>query len=377
MRLRGQMKQKSAGRWQLRVYIGLDANGKRIYSAKTFEGTTGQAQKELTAMQGKLDRNEYLAPSRLCVRDYFTRWLEGKIDVSARSQEEYRRQCGYFDAIGHMKLHEVDVSVLQVVLNGMTSRGLSRRTLEYAKAVVHVAFEDAVQQGLLSTNPADHVKLPPKLRSTPAVLSMPQVAELLARRVLDPLHPLWATLLTTGLRPQEALALRWEDLDLEQNQVSIHRVLRLIGNCRYAIVEDTKTTKSVRSLGLPATTCGILKAHRDRQRREMLMAGPRFERNNLVFCSDHGRPLDLSRVRRAWKAALKACDLPVIKLYNARHTHLTALLQAGADIAWIRDRAGHSNIQTTIQHYAHVMPEARREMGDMTERMLKEARNVS
>ncbi len=392
---RGQMVHQGLNKWLIRAYLGT-RNGKRQYASKVVRGTTSQARQELTAMLGKLDTHTYVEPSKLLLRDFLDAWLKSKIDVTASTREGYSKQLSYFTAlpsladkdkpsgvkpapepaahqIGHLRLSEVDTAAVQRVFAHMIQRGLSRRTVEYARAVLHAAFESAVQQNIVFRNPVDHTKLPPRLRKAPSVLSMAQVDLFLEATKLDPLAVLWRLLLTSGLRPQEALALKWSDLDLAEKWVSVRRVLRDVGKGRYELVEDTKTDGSTRRIGLPESTVEALKAHKKRQSAEILLAGPKFERQDLVFCSDRGRTLDPSAVRKAWKDALTQAKLPLIRLYNARHTHFTALLQAGADISWIKDRAGHSNIQTTIQHYAHVMPEAHREMGDMTEKMLKKA----
>lgn len=371
---RGSIIPRGDNRYLLRIYIGKSPDGKREYSSKTIEGTISQARKELTAMQRALDTQTFVSPSKMLLRDYLEAWLKSKIDVAARTVVSYGEKLSYVSTtIGHLKLHEVDPSAVQLVINGMAARGLSPRTIEYTRNVLHAAFEDAIRQHLLARNPTDHVKLPKKQKRAPTVLSMKQVSLFLEKTAQDVLHSLWTLLLTSGIRPQEALALKWTDLDMDERWVSIQRNLVDDGHGAFSLV-DVPKAESYRRIALPESTVAVLQKHKARQNAQMLLAGDRYERLGLVFANSGGRPLDPNMVRRRWKIALKALKLPEVRLYDTRHTHLTALLAAGADLAWVAARAGHKSITMTRDHYAHVLPETHRGMGDMTERLLKEAK---
>lgn len=373
---RGQMVPRGMNRWLLRVYLGTGLDGKRRYSSRTIEGTTAQARKELTAMLRALDTQTFVEPSRLTLEEYLKGWLAGKIDVTGATRESYDRQTAYFTgSIGHKGLGQVSPEDVQRVLSEMTAKGLSRRTLQYARAVLHAAFQDAMQSSLVMRNPTANTKLPPRVRRAPTVLSMRQASHLLESTKATPFYPLWAVLLTTGLRPQEALALKWSDIDLAGKWLSVQRALVDTGGGHYELVEATKTEGSTRRIGLAETTVEALKA----QRRSQSAITPL----NLVFCTPRGTPLDISKVRRAWTTAIKRVNekltqerkplLPIVRLYDTRHSHATALLASGADIAWVQARLGHTKVQTTIDHYAHVLPETHRAMGEMTERILAQA----
>ena len=59
---------------------------------------------------------------------------------------------------------------------------------------------------------------------------------------------------------------------------------------------------------------------------------------------------------RRWAALVRDLPLPQITLHDARHTHATLLLQAGVPAQVVSARLGHSDVQTTLSTYAHVMP---------------------
>lgn len=372
-RNRGSIQARGDNKWLLRVFLGMTPEGKREYSAKTFEGTFSQAGKELTAMLRENDTDMFVQPSKLSLKEYLEGWLKSKIDVAERTVVSYTQKLAYVIArIGHLMLHEVDARAVQSFVTNMNESGLSPRSIEYAHRVLHIALEDAIRQHLLVRNPCDHTKLPKKIKRAPTVLTMKQVGTLLAKTADDSLQALWMLLLTSGLRPQEALALKWSDLDIEGKWLSVQRNLVDNGHGVFSLA-DVPKADSYRRIGLPESTVALLQKHKVRQNAEVLLGGPDYDRADLIFANSVGHYTDPNLVRRRWKAALKAAGLPSVRLYDTRHTHLTALLANGADLAWVAARAGHKDIKMTQQHYAHVMPETHRGMGDMTERMLKEA----
>jgi integrase len=67
---------------------------------------------------------------------------------------------------------------------------------------------------------------------------------------------------------------------------------------------------------------------------------------------------------------LKKHGLPEVRLYDTRHSHATALLTKGVNLAWVSDRLGHSDVKMTRDVYAHVLPEAHKEMAEVMERIV-------
>lgn len=135
-----------------------------------------------------------------------------------------------------------------------------------------------------------------------------EVALLLAEAADDRLSVLWLTMLSLGLRLGEALALRWEDLDLVNDTVSISRSLQrqrgvadpVTGLRRGKLVESSpKTSAGTAVLPVPAALAAALDRHRDSQRAAraaaLVWADP-----GLAFTTTIGSPLEPRNVHRAW-----------------------------------------------------------------------------
>jgi integrase len=371
---RGQMVQRGQGKWLLRIYRG-EVSGKKKYASKMFSGTTAQARQALTQMLREDDTDTFVPASKLLLTDYLTRWLEGKIDVSENTRTSYENMLKHAKThLGHHRVTDLETLAVQQFVAKLIADDLSPRSVRYVVRVLRSALEDAVQDGILQRNPVKRVRLPQQVKRAPSVLSIEQMNALLAKTASDPTGPLWALLLTTGMRPQEAFGLKWTDIDFENSAVSISRTLVSDGKGKTRL-SDTVKADSRRSVNISASTLAALKAHKKAQAAEILEGGTTYERLGLVFTNQYGRPLDISRVRRWWKAALdktkiEGKSLPAIRLYDTRHSHATALLANGEGLAAIADRLGHSDVSVTAKHYAHVLPESRKKMGEFVERMM-------
>jgi integrase len=181
-------------------------------------------------------------------------------------------------------------------------------------------------------------------------------------------------LFNSGLRPGEALAARWSDLEGDTLRVS--QVLQRTNKGGYVVIENkAKTRKSLRAVTLPSSVLEALKTHRAAQAKEMMKYGPNYKRNDFIFAAKLGSFLDPNNIRNRFKTALKQAGLPeIVRLYDTRHSHATALLNAGVNLAWVSDRLGHSSTKVTEQVYTRVMPEAHRQMAATMEDVLATAR---
>jgi integrase len=116
--------------------------------------------------------------------------------------------------------------------------------------------------------------VPARVRREPSVLSAAQVTQLLDATRDDPHHALWAVLTLTGLRPSEALALRWSDVNLDRGELRVMRKLRRPKNGTAWVIEDCKTDKSRRVVPLVPVAVDTRTLEHGAHRRHLLARHP-------------------------------------------------------------------------------------------------------
>jgi integrase len=315
------------------------------------------AERELTKAHRDLDTDSFTPPTRQSLAEYLTSWLDTRrsLTVTAGTLADYRSRVSrdLIPTLGHVRLDRLTGQQIQSLYSDLSKKGLSARTVRYTHGILRHALKDAVIQRILNHNPTDHVDLPCRVRREMAVLSPQQVNRLLAATAGDTLHALWAILILTGVRPGEALALRWEDV--AGDSLRIARALKKDVGYTY-VIGPPKTASGRRTLTLGVREGEALAAHRTRQASAIIAAGPRYARLGFIFTNAVGKPLDIAKVRREFKKALVRAKLPAVRLYDTRHTHATLLMSSGTSPRIVADRLGHSDISMTLGTYTHVLP---------------------
>ncbi|MBA2452911.1 MAG: site-specific integrase, partial [Chloroflexia bacterium] len=160
----------------------------------------------------------------------------------------------------------------------------------------------------------------------------------------------------------------WEDVNLDDGLVHVRGQLQWIdGKPR---ITPTKTTRSRRTIPLPAVTIDALRQHRVRQLEERLMLGGEWNDHGLVFTTSLGTPLDARNVRRWFTRLLEDANLPVLRFHDLRHSCATLLLAQGVAPRLIMETLGHSQISLTMNCYAHVLPTMQRESASLMDAIL-------
>ena len=129
-------------------------------------------------------------------------------------------------------------------------------------------------------------------------------------------------LLTTGIRPEEARALRWDHLHLEAGTVAIRRTGRAGG--------DTKTARSRRTLKLPQIAVNALKERKAAQAADRLKAGQLWQDGGLVFTTTIGTMFDQHNIRREFRRITKTAGLGTDWVpRELRHTFVSIMSAGG------------------------------------------------
>jgi integrase len=152
--------------------------------------------------------------------------------------------------------------------------------------------------------------------------------------------------LMSGIRTEEARALKWSDVDLDGATVYVLRAERHGG--------DTKTRRSRRGLAIAKVAVTALAAHKVRQAAERLAAGEVWVEHDLVFCQEDGSALSAQQVCNEFRKITKAAGLGDQWVpRELRHTFVSLLSDHGVAIEKIADLVGHAGTGTTEAVYRH------------------------
>jgi integrase len=257
--------------------------------------------------------------------------------------------------LGNLLLVQLKPEHIQKHETAILQGGMSARTVRYHHAVLHVALKTAVQWGLLARNPADAV-IPPKIHRD----EMKTWDEFEINRFLDAAkesryYALFYTVLFTGMRRSELLALRWQDIDLIMSQIYVNRGLHQLRDGSYVFTEP-KSAHSRRTIALPPTVTILLRKYHDNKSLEQKMLGNALTESDLVFSTSEGKPLRPNTITRAWEVLAAKAGVKVIRFHDARHTHASIMLKQGIHPKIVQERLGHASIQMTLDTYSHVAP---------------------
>jgi integrase len=227
---------------------------------------------------------------------------------------------------------------------------LSQSTKRSAYAVLTLAMQAAVRDGLIPANPLTDIKRPRKARTEVPVMTAAEVEKMLTAAQGSTVEPLIVFVANTGCRIGEALALRWADVDLDNSTATISRAS--------ITSATTKTAAGVRTVPLLPEVVAALKVQRSTQRADRLKMGPGWaDTQGLIFTTGAGTPIDPHNARRSLRAVLRTAGLPTDRPWHTmRHSLATRLLNRGVPMPVVASILGHASIRTTVDIYGHAEP---------------------
>lgn len=277
--------------------------------------------------------------------------------------------------IGNMKLQDIRPHHLNSLYKVFTEeRKLSAATVCTYHYVLRTVLSQAYREMVIPYNPAERVTLPrrKKMRDTGS-LQTEEIKAILTALHAEPIstQAMLYTLLVTGCRKGELMALTWDKVDFERGEIIIDRSMIYIPH-EGMQTAPTKTNNS-RTVAVPAVEIGILKELRAWQLETRLSLGDAWQDNNLLFTRWNGEPLHAKSVNRILADFCTRHSLPPINPHKFRHTAASMLLSGGVDVVTVAGMLGHSDIKTTLGTYAHEVEQGRRKTADFMDKLLRDA----
>lgn len=374
-------KTKAGRRWRWQLWVQLsphddDSDEQRI-------GGTGYAEKAdaedaLDAKRREVETHDAIAAGKApTMAVYACQWLDS-LRIADSTKAGY---AGIVDRyvipqLGAMRLDVIKPTKLARVYlelertGGKDGSGLSANTVRKTHVVIGSILDAAMDDGHVRQNAARRSRVvnaptAKQVKAEAPELEVWTVEQLTAflewdRTVYqDADHTLWMVLAHTGMRRGEAPGLRWQDLDVKNQRISVRRAANSIKH------GETKSTKSgkPRVIDLDASVLEALKAWKA-VRGSLSLDLARADA--VIFGDLAGSVINPNRVTGRWAARVAAArragtEIPKLALHGLRHTHATNLLQAGVHPRIVQERLGHADISITMGLYSHVTESMQRD----------------
>lgn len=343
----------------------------RRYEA--YGKTEEEAIEKKIEMKRQLEQAAVLRTGNMTVNQWFEQWLstykEGQ-GIIGKTLRDYRStyERSIKPHIGRKQLKSVTEMDLQKIM--LTVAGMSFSTASKLRNIIQQMFHRAARARLIPYDPSEDLELPKVSKGKRRALTKEERALFLENAPKVSGYEIFFAMLYTGMRPGEAVALTWDDVDFESHQILINKAAESGVDHK---IKAPKTDAGVRIVPMVPQLESILSEIQKE-------SGP-------VFTNSWGNQHTRNSFERTWRAILREMDIAngamvyrnqIIKStltddlvpYCLRHTFATDLEKAEVPINVAKEIVGHSDIQTTANIYTH------RDMKTITENMKKYGESI-
>ncbi|MGG0666719.1 tyrosine-type recombinase/integrase [Viridibacillus arvi] len=339
-------------------YRYYDSIGKRKEKSQQGFNTEKEALRELLKVKTQVVNGhvKQVSDSNLDIATWCDMFLESKkqlwkpntYDSRARTVRLYIKPL-----LGSFKLSKLDTMTYQRVFINVLSTKLSPGSVKSAHKIFSTMINAAVENEIIPRNRFSKVSIKKEYEDIEAnVLSVDQL-----KRFLDLMKQRSATQYTiahllafTGMRIGEALALTWQDVDLENGLININKSRGSFG------VGTPKTLNSYRTIPIDETVVSTLKKYSIYCKELKFSVGIPFKDDAQIFISHLNLDgIGVSSTRSNFNLAGKILGFH-IQPHTLRHTHATILIASGTDVVTVANRLGDSS-EMVLKVYAHASDE--------------------
>ncbi|MGV9376554.1 site-specific integrase [Nonomuraea sp. NPDC003707] len=347
------------------ISLGFGPDGKRQRlkrKAKTKTLVKDKLIKAVKALEAGVTASETYTV-RDAVNDWLSKGLKGRSENTV-TKLRILAETHVIPGLGKIKLQHLRADHVDEWLDQLASK-LATTTLREIHSVLKRAIRQAQARDMVLRNVAALVTTPTGTDGRPSkALTRQQAEAVLKAAEVSELHAYVVISLTTGVRTEEARALRWDHVVAWIPSLKTWHPVTEVGfkHRKFAIYVwradreggDTKTRKSRRTLELPKLAAQALRQHHTRQAVLKLKAGEAWQDHQLVFCTSVGTPLNASNVRRAFRKITKRAGLGTAwSPRELRHSFVSIMSDQGVPIETIADLVGHAGTSVTEAVYRH------------------------
>lgn len=357
--------------YRANVYLGTDQmTGKRVRTNITAPTKKGVKIKARDAINNFI-ANGNTVKQKVQIKTYEELvkiwWDSYKNTVKPNTRQSMKGivKLHLLSVFGDYKLNRINTPLIQTQVNKWAN--LANKGVEGSFANYHLLhnlnsriLQYGVAMQVIPSNPARDVLVPRKIakeKEKLKYLNNDQLKTFLA--YLDTLDQseyqnlfdvtLYKTLLATGCRISEVLALEWSDIDFENSQIKINKTLN-----RFQETNTPKSKSSIRNIDIDRATLLMLKQYKNRQQIEAWQLGKTETVVFSVFVTKYAYACNL---RKRLNKHFNNAGVTNVSFHGFRHTHASMMMNAGLPYKELQHRLGHSTLAMTMDTYSHLSNE--------------------
>lgn len=381
-------------RWMYVIENGTNpATGKRERIVKRGFLKEKEAIKAARAMEYEIDKWNLDFKNKATFRDlgeeWFERYIKSGVKNSTIRSKDYHLDKLY-EGFGHVKVQNITQDIYQKFLFKLHEE-LSYNTLTNVHGTAKQVFKYAKEKKILLDDPTEFTIVPKRIKTVEEIenetITDTYFEKHELKAFLDVCYQsgkvgdfvFFSTLAWTGMRPGEALALKWSDIDFEEGTINITKTLYNPKN-KFDQFELTppKTDGSIRKIDIEEELIGLLIGHQLNQKKIKTIYEKHYKDFDFVFARLYGEfmgyPWYLRIVNRHMKLILNKMPNFYKQLtpHSFRHTHTSLLAEIDVPLELIMDRLGHDDEDTTKKIYLHVTQDRKKEASEKFGKLMRE-----
>lgn len=386
---KGEIYRESDGRY---AYGYVDPYGKRkfIYSKDLKK----LREREEKLFKDQLDGLNVYVMGKASLNFVFDRYISTKSELRETTYTNYTYMYDRFvrEGFGKRKIGEIKYSdVLYFYYDLLNDRGLQVNTLETIHTVLHPTFQLAVRDDIIRNNPSDGVMAEIKKKNTKKknmrhALTIEQQRAFMNYIASSPIFVHWNSIFTvllgTGCRIGEVVGLRWSDIDMEKRTIDINHSMTYYPRrtdtykCEFK-VSLPKREAGTRILPMMQPVYEALQSEYERQKEDGFCTAVVDGMSGFIFSNRFGMIHNPAAINRAIRRILGAHNaeeivkakkekrepiiIPHFSCHHLRHTFCSRFCENETNIKIIQEIMGHASIETTMDIYAEVNSDKKKE----------------
>lgn len=355
------IRRRKDGRWEARVI--LYENGKKKYHSIYGHSYSEVKQKKSTFQLDNVYEKPVYKENDMSMEKLLNSWLsEKELTLKKSALLKYKTiiNLHIIPELGSKLVNKITIEEIDAFLSNKLHRGrkdgnggLSKSYIKTMSIIILSSLNFAVSIGIRDAQYIKISKISIEKRRIVVLNNKTQ------RMILESLSPTSSTTelgiiiaLNTGLRIGEVCALRWDDIDLQDDIIHVrHSIIRVESSTSNRktelIIDSPKTSSSIRDIPINTTM-------------KSLLIGCKFPKEDTFILSGNSNFISPRTFEYRFHKVLNKYNIPDFNFHTLRHTFATRCIECGVDVKTLSEILGHSNVNITLNNYIHPSFEAKR-----------------